>query len=194
MRVKHFVMQFVKRRLMNKSYKKELLIGSSIIVGILALIVAIVLVIQNSGVKIVYQPTSACELLTIYEARELLGNATIQSNISEPVLSGNTATSRCGYTDGNANQDELIVAAVMVRSGINDKGVEQNKTEFKNGRPIDNTETIENLGDAAYFNSYNGQLNILDGYNWIVLSYGVGSAMEANNLEDAVRLGQKVVN
>lgn len=179
---------------MNKSYKKELLIGSSIIVGILALIVAIVLVIQNSGVKIVYQPTSACELLTIYEARELLGNATIQSNISEPVLSGNTATSRCGYTDGNANQDELIVAAVMVRSGINDKGVEQNKTEFKNGRPIDNTETIENLGDAAYFNSDNGQLNILDGYNWIVLSYGVGSAMEANNLEDAVRLGQKVVN
>lgn len=179
---------------MNKAYRKELFIGGAVIVGILAIIGAIFLGIQNSGVKIVYKPTSACELLTIDEARELLGNATIQSNVSKPVVSGNTATSRCGYTDGNPKQEELIVAAIMVRSGINDKGVEQNHAEFKNGRPLKDTETVEGLGDAAYFNNNNGQLNILDGYNWIILSYGVGLATQTNTIEDVVRLGKKVVN
>jgi hypothetical protein len=88
----------------------------------------------------------------------------------------------------------MIVAAMTVRSGINDKGVEQNKTEFSVGRPHKNIEIVKDLGDNAYFNQTLGQLNILDGRKWIILSYGVGSAPEANTVDKAVELAHKIID
>ena len=175
------------------AHKKDLAIITAVILGIVLVISVVVLFVRNSSPKIVYQPANACDLITSTEAKELLGSNALNSTANSPVISGDTATSRCGYTDGNPDTENMIVAAIIVRSGVNDKGVEQNKTEFVAGKPSENVEIVKNVGDSAYFNQKLGQLNILDGQKWIILSYGVGSAPEANTLDKAIELARKAV-
>jgi hypothetical protein len=175
------------------SYKKELIIGAIVVFAVIAIIAAIVFAIANSGPKVDYPPTVACDTLTSLEAQELLGNSAFKSADDPAVISGDLATSRCGYTDGTNNTETMIVAAVILRAGINDKGVEQNKTEFVDGTPTQGVEVVKDVGDSAYFNQVNGQLNVLKDKNWYIFSYGSGSAPEANTVEDAVALANKVI-
>lgn len=177
-----------------KSRKKELIIGSIVVAVLLAIVASIIFFINTSSVRIVYQPAKACEILTLDEVREFLGGNAIMTGSTEPAVTGNVATSKCGYTDGSGDTEKMRIAAIKIRSGINDQGVEQNKGEFASGRPKENTETVKDLGDSSYFNTANGQLNILDGYNWIIISYGVASELEMNKLDEAVAIAQKVVN
>ena len=176
-----------------KSYKKELIIGAAVVVGFLAIIGIIALAIYSSIPKVVYQPAKACELFTQLEAQELIGNSAFNTNADAPVLSGNLAVSKCGYADGNPDKEKVIIAAINVRSGINDKGVDQNISEFKSGIPSQGVEEVKDLGDKAYFNLAAGQLNVLNGRDWIIFSYGVGSAPQENTVENAVLLAKKVV-
>jgi len=178
----------------NASYKKELIIGSIVALSALAIVAAIVVFIYNSTPKVVYEPAVACDTLSVTEAKELLGDGAFNTNTNNPVLSKNTATSKCGYADGNVDTEKIQVAAVIVRSGVNDEGVQQNKDEFANGIPTQAIEIVKDVGDSAYFNQANGQLNVLKGRNWFVLSYGLGSAPEANTVESVLKLAQKVLN
>ena len=173
-----------------ENHKKELIIGASVIGGIIALIVAIALIVYNGAPRIVYTPAEACDLLKPAKARELLGNKALKSAAQDAKLSGNMAISKCGYTDGNPDMDSAIVAAITVRSGVNDRGVEQNKTEFTAGKPNEGIEDVKDVGEKAYFNQKLGQLNILDGRNWIILSYGVGATPETNTVDKAVELAK----
>lgn len=175
------------------SHKNKIIVAAAILLALAALVTVIILLVQNSATKIIYQPANACNLFTREEAQELLGNNAIHSSMIDPVMSGNTATSKCAYTDGNPDVNNMVVAAVVVRTGVNDEGVKQNNKEFTEGRPTNNTETVKNLGDNAYFNKENGQLNILDGHEWMLLSYGIGSSPSTNTLENAVKLANKVL-
>lgn len=175
------------------SHKKDIIMATTVTVSIILVAIAVIYVLNDTKSKVVYQPANACDLFTPGEAKELLGNATIHSGVGTPVVSGNTASSNCGYTDGNADTDNLIVAAIIVRSGINDMGVEQNKNEFKSNLSDNNIKVIENMGDSAFFNQERGQLNILDGRKWIILSYGPGSAPETNTVENVARFAQKII-
>ncbi len=177
----------------DKSKKTDLILGIIVAVVIIVLIAVVGLFIYNSQPKIVYQPANACEVFTNAEARELLGESTLASNAKDPSVAGNLATSNCGYTDGNPNLDNMVVAAVIIRSGINDEGVEQNKREFSAGRPTENVEIVEEIGDSAYFNQSLGQLNVLKGRDWYILSLGIGSAPEVNSVEDATRFASTIL-
>jgi hypothetical protein len=174
------------------TYKKQIAITGTTLVIIAAIVAVIIIVIQNSATKIVYQPVNACDLLTPKKARELLGNASIHSGVQTPVVSGDTATSRCGYTDGNPDVNSMVVAAIVVRSGVNDEGTQKNETEFDTGRP-ENVDDVKQLGDNAYFNKNNGQLNVLKDHDWIIFSYGVGASPSMNTMEDAIKLADKVL-
>ncbi|RYX78666.1 hypothetical protein EON76_03000 [bacterium] len=176
-----------------KKYKTELIIGVSIILVAVVVIAAVVQVVYNSTPKVVYQPAKACELLTMSEAKSLMGEKTLNSNIQNPVQSGNIATSNCGYTDGNPQTDDMIVAAISVRSGINDDGVRQNVTEFSKAKPTRGVEAVKDIGDDAYFNTQSGQLNVRDGKNWIIFSYGMGSSPTTNTLDQTLQLARKVI-
>ncbi len=187
--IKHFP-QIAKQFILTR---KELVIGVAFVLAIIAIIAAIALLVQSSKPNIVYQPAKACELLNISDAQSLMGTATFNSQNRAPVVSGDLATSNCGYTDGNTDTENLIVAAIMVRSAINDNGNEQNRTEFKAGRPSKNIQVIDGVGDSAYFNENLGQLNILDGNNWIILSYGLGSEPQANTIEQVLELANVVI-
>lgn len=179
-----------------KSYvtaKSDTIIGAAVVAIIIALIISIIAFIQNNTPKVVYQPTDACKLFSLEKAKGTLGGRTLKSGYTAPTQNENTATSKCGYTDGNPATENLIVAAIIVRSGINENGVEQNRSEFVSGRPDQNVEIINELGDSAYYNQANGQLNILHGRDWIILSYGVGSNPETNTVEKSVELAQKIL-
>jgi hypothetical protein len=173
--------------------KKNLIVGLSITLGVVVTIGIIALCIYNSTPKVVYQPTAACDMFSTAKAKELLGDKTITSSVAAPTQSGDTALSNCGYTDGNPDTNNMIVAAISVRSGINDKGTQQNKTEFASGRPTTDIKIIKDLGDSAYFNQKLGQLNILNGRQWIIISYGVGSSPQTNTEDDAVTLAHKIL-
>lgn len=171
-------------------HKKEFIIGAA---SLLASAFLVALYIYNNPPVVVYKPTNACAILTPAKAVELLGEKVISVDTKGSVVSDNIATSKCSYTDQNRDANKMLVAALAVRSGVNDKGVQQNKADFAARRPSVGMETVHNLGDSAYFNPVVGQLNILKGRQWIILSYGFGATPEANSLDKAVELAHKVL-
>lgn len=173
------------------NHKQEVAIG---VIAVAIAVFLITLYIYNNPNKIVYQPAEACKMFTPAEARDLLGDQIIDVNTTKPSISGNLATSKCSYTDSNPVKDQMIVAAIAVRSGVNDEGVAQNKKDFAMGKSDANAETVKDLGESAYFNKIRGQLNILDGRNWIILSYGFGRTPEENALDKAIELSRKVID
>lgn len=148
---------------------------------------------HSTAPKVVYDPTNACKLFTTEKATGLLGLTTLQSVDEAPVVSRNTAVSKCGYTDGNRDQNQMVVAAVIVRSAVNDDGVLENKRDFVKSQPRGATEIVQGVGDAAFFNTSNGQLSVLDAKNWMILSYGVGADPTSNTKGQALKLADVVV-
>lgn len=161
---------------------------------ILGAIASIVFFIHNSIPKVVYQPVNACDLLSFDEAQQLLGDKAVPSGSKQVAVSGHLANSKCGYTDANPDTDSLVVAAISIRSGIDDEGTAKNKADFRSNNTGRNIEKVENVGDEAFFNHSLGQLNVLRGHDWIILSFGAGSAPESNTIENAILLANKVLN
>lgn len=173
------------------THKKESIIGAAII-AVFALLVAL-FIYNLPPPTVVYQPADACKLFTPAEAQDLLGDKVISLNTDTPILSGNVATSKCSYTDTNPDSQAMLVAAVAIRSGVNNKGVQQNKAEFASNKSRKDVTAIQSLGDSAYFNPQLGQLNILDGRNWVIISYGAGAAPTSNTIEDTLTLAHLVL-
>lgn len=177
------------------AHRTEFAIGAALALGIIGSIIAIIVFVSQSSrlPEVVYKPVNACDMFTAKEAKELLGERINLSSNQKPVQTKNTAVSKCGYTDANPETENMIVAAIMVRSGINDEGVKQNKDEFNASKPREGIEVVKDLGEAAYFNEKLGQLNILRGQEWIILSYGIGEAPGLNTVNQAVEFAKKVL-
>lgn len=175
------------------NHKIEFITATSILVALVVIGGAITLYVRATTPNVVYQPAKACDLFNFAEAKELLGEKLLTTTTQSPVISDDTAVSKCGYTDGNPDMNNATVAAIVVRSGINDEGVAQNKKEFAAGKPSQNVEAVKDLGDDAYFNQELGQLNILNDKRWIIISYGTGAAPQANTVDKAIILAKKVL-
>ena len=171
----------------------EFLIGAGIVGALVGAVAIVALVNHFSGPVIVHQPAKACDLFTLQEARSLLGEDVLQTESNKPVITGDVAVSKCSYTDTVADPTQMTVAAVAVRSGINDEGLARNVADFAVAKSNNSVEKMENLGEDAYFNKTIGQLNVLSGKKWIIMSYGIGSAPESNTLDQAKVLAQKVI-
>lgn len=174
-------------------HKKQIVTGAKVAAGSTGLLALVALFIYGVTPHYVYEPVKACDLLTPADALELLGDKAIGVNTKQPVVSNDTSISGCSYTDSNTKK--MLVAAIKVRSGVNDRGVQQNRKDFATAR-LNNKDTITNvkdLGEQAYFNPVVGQLNVLDGRKWIILSFGVGSDPQSNTIDDAVKLAHKVL-
>lgn len=176
-----------------KAHENDIRIGAPIIFVVVALVGLIMFATYKNMPHIVYQPVKACDLLTPAEAQDLLGDKIIGVDKNKPVISGDTAISKCSYTDENPDQNSMMVAAIAVRSGINDKGVKQNKADFKASEKGKDVEDVNDLSDSAYFDKEKGLLNVLEGNKWIILSYGVGEAQGANSLDKLLELAHKVL-
>jgi len=177
------------------THKTEAVIIAAAVL-ILALLTAVFLynLPKPVVVNVKYKATNACTLFTPDKAESLLGDHVISHGDTKPVLSGkNIAISKCGYTDTNPDQNQMRVAAVAIRSAINDEGVQQNKTEFATAKSVPTVQAVDNLGDSAFFDPQLGQLDILDGRMWIIVSYGAGATPQDNTLDNALTLAHKIM-
>jgi hypothetical protein len=178
-----------------QDHKKEFTIGASVTGAVAVLLVILALYSYNhQPIRVVYEPANACSLLTLDEAKSLLGEKTINGVIQAPVQSGNLTVSKCGYSDGLPDTAHAVVAAVVVRSGINDTGIALNKAQFIAGKPSAGVEDVSGLGDSAYYNAGLGQLNILKDSTWILVSYGSSTDPQGNSLDETVKLAKLVLN
>lgn len=175
-----------------RSHKKELLIGTGVAAVILVVGLVVALFAYNNRSTIVYQPAVACDMFTPQEAQDLLGDRVIAVDTAKPQLSksGNTATSKCSYTDTVSGN--LTVAAVAIRTGVNDAGTKLNREDFAKSKANNETKPVYNLGEDAYFNPTSGQLHVLKGHDWFILSYGIGTTPGENKLADALKLAEKL--
>ena len=171
--------------------RSEQFIGIGVVAGLAAIVGIVVLIVQLGGPRIVYQPIKACDLLTPARAQSVLGEKINGVDSNEPKISGDIATSKCAYSDLNA--DVMKVAAVAIRSGINDEGVAQNTSDFKTAKAQAGNTTVTGFGDGAFFNPRSGQLNVLKDHKWIIVSYGLGSSPQTNSLEEVSALARKVL-
>jgi hypothetical protein len=176
-------------------HKKQFIIGGSIVFVVAIGLLLLALYSYNTRQpSIVYEPANACALLTLNEAKTLLGDKTINGVNQTPVQSGDLTLSKCGYSDGLPDVSNAVVAAIIVRSGINDAGIALNKAQFTAGKPSAGIQDVAGIGDSAYFNVGLGQLNILKDSTWIIVSYGSGSAPQGNSLADTEKLAKLVLN
>ncbi len=173
------------------THRRKYLIGVSIAVVLAALIA---LFLYNYHPKVTYKAQNACELFTPAKAQDLLGDHVINVNTNKTTIDGNVGTSKCSYTDSNANQNQMKVAAVAIRSGINDAGVAQNNKEFASAKGRGTMQAVQNIGNDAFFNPALGQLNILSDRMWIIVSSGIGATPENNTLSDDLTLARKVLS
>lgn len=175
------------------AHKKDIQIATPII-GILVILVGLITLstIKNLP-NIVYQPTKACDLLTPEKAQSILGEKMKGVDSNDPVIKGNTAISKCGYNDLNPTAGQLKVLAVGVQSGINDKGVAQNKAGFKQSQKGKTVETVKGLGEDAYFDPVTGSLHILDGKRWVILNYGYGESPQDNSVEQETAIARDIL-
>ena len=174
-------------------HKKQFIIGAGVVGGAAALAILIAIFIYNSKPHYAYQPVKACDVLTPTEAVDLLGDKVNGVDKNEPTVSGDVATSKCSYTDLNPDTNNMMFVAVAVRSAVNDSGVAQNKTDFATARSNNTVEVVKDVGESAYFNKTNGQLNVLDDKKWIIFSYGVRSAPNSTTVDKLVEVAHKVL-
>jgi hypothetical protein len=178
-----------------QAHKKVFSIATPlVVVGIVVAVVWSLYAYNNQQPKIVYEPANACDLLTMAEARTLLGDQTINTINQTPVQTGAVTTSQCGYSDGLPDVSNAQVAAINVRSGINDAGIKLNKAQFVSGEPSSHVQNISGLGDLAYFNQINGELNVLKDSTWLVVSYGAGADPTANTVDNDIKLAKLAIN
>ncbi len=174
-------------------HKKQFIIGAGVVSGVAVLALLIAVYIYNSKPHYTYQPIKACDILTPTEAVDLLGDKVNSVDKNQPTVSGDVATSKCSYTDLNPDANNMTFVAVAVRSAVYDSGIQKNKTDFATAKSNNDVESVKGLGQSAYFNKVNGQLNVLDDKKWIILSYGIRSAPNTTPIDKLVEVARKVL-
>lgn len=190
-RVMEKLNQYLQRAKTYIVQRSDVFIGIGVVAGLVAIIGIGMLISSLNGPRIVYQPIKACDLFTPAKAQSLLGEKINGVDKNEPQISGNFAVSKCGYSD--LNSAYMMVAAVTVRTGINDKGTAQNTSDFAKSKKAYATEQVSTIGNSAFFNGTSGQLNVLKDGNWYIFSYGLGSAPEQNTLDKSLELAHKIL-
>ena len=148
---------------------------------------------QSQRIDIVYQPTSACTLLTKSIAQEFLGKEVLGGNGNQEIGDTGTATSDCSYTDSNEDENAMRVIAVKVRSGYDDTGVAQNKRDFAAHKAANDTEAVENVGTQAFFNRTNSQLHVLTDKTWMIVSYVEGKTPSLDALGKTTAIAKRML-
>lgn len=125
----------------------------------------------------------ACDVLTEATAKNILGDAAAKGDLpaASQVSTKDVSVSSCVYT---AKIDPAAAVrlsntkgvSVLVRAAKTNSGSDSNKSQFGSAKPA-GVQDVAGIGDAAFFNPQFGQLNVLKGGNWYILSnYSGGSS------------------
>ena len=172
------------------AHKQQFGTGAIAVIG-----VAVIIGLYLYNKPPVYDAANACQMFSPTKAMDAIGNEVIQTGNSAPIAAGDVAVSKCGYTDKNTDETKKVIATVAVQSAINDDGAAKNKQVFDSHKKAlgDNVETVNNLGDAAYFEPTTGILNIATGKHWVKLLYGVGEGPTSKPLTEVIALARTII-
>ena len=179
----------------------ETITSNALVIRIVAIIIACGLLLAIPAamqffqkLAIVYTPLDACNLLTEDAAKSILGSEKVINNRSAPTIDTvtNIGTSKCSYTD--TNMDNMAVAAVAIQSGINDKGVQKIRDDFNASEKANKTEKVDGLGEAAFYMTVNGQLNVRDDHHWYIFSRNSGGDQTTSSKEQTIDFANTLLN
>lgn len=114
--------------------------------------------------------TAACKLLALDAARRVLGRDALPDTAKS--INGekteDIAISTCIYVHASTS------ATLIVHAALTSLGASENALQFGSDKPAGVTD-VPGYGQAAYWDSAQNELNILDNNNWLVLSRSDGS-------------------
>jgi hypothetical protein len=131
---------------------------------------------------------NACEILTAEVARKFFGGAT--EDVQEAPAqnpTGDVMVTNCNYMEKAKNGSAMPrQAGLLLRAGQNDAGVKDNENGFKQQRTKKDKD-VPGIGDSAFWSPSYGQLNVLKGDNWYIITAG-GVLAKDRTLADAKKL------
>ena len=106
----------------------------------------------------------ACRVLTQEIADDALGGASQKASATTPTIqTSDLIVSQCLYSRG------VNGVGLLVRSARTAAGTASNQAAFGDQKPH-TAEDVTDVGDAAFYEPNMGQLNILAGNNWYILT------------------------
>ncbi len=184
------------------------LVGGIIVIGSIATII----IFTNKGANVTNVETgktvkvktdgnelasvNACDILTPDIAKSILGDTAERGNIQTTQATTKEVTvSDCVYTTkidpgGKVSISNKKGANVLVRSAISSAGAKTNKDQFGSLKPT-GVQEVSGFGDSAYYSPEFGQLNILKGNNWYIITNYSGTIN--GTLEADKQLASKLV-
>jgi hypothetical protein len=138
--------------------------------------------------------TKACDLFTLSEAKQLMGDAATLGSTTEAASSDDVSVDNCSYVNNATTVPELRTATIMVRSALSDLGKTSNQDAFKAGGAANpsGATAVSGYGDKAFWDPATYQLAVLKGNTWIGIVYG-GTNPTSNTLDDAKKVADLVV-
>jgi hypothetical protein len=118
------------------------------------------------------QTKSACEVLTVEVARQLLGSVSRAASPAPEAGSDDVTVSTCTRTNRATSVTEARTASLLMRVAETGTGAKSNEAVFASSSLPKGAEEVEGYGEKAFWNPAFGQLNILEGGNWYILSVG----------------------
>ena len=139
-------------------------------------------------------PKDACNYLTAAVATKLLGEGAEKGTGNAPIASEDISVSTCIYTSKAgatvADVKNMRSATLLVRTPLTAAGA------ASNDEPFDTLKTgaiaVEGYGEKAYWDPELGQLNVLKGGAWLIMSFGKASLHEAS-LDDTKKLANEII-
>lgn len=176
--------------------KKGIIAG--IVLTVIVGIVAAVFIMTSSGTspgnrtanqaEFSSKTVDACSVLTEQVASEFLGEKVVNGDSQTPDAStDDIVVSNCAYSTKYVvgKPDSLKTASLLARSAKTIIGADSNRSAFEAQRPA-GAQSVEGYGEAAYWNPYTTQLNILKNDNWYIIIGG--STTSTNRSLDQTRI------
>lgn len=144
---------------------------------------------DNAVVKV-----DACDVLTQSIANQALGATATKGDTSAGNASSEAlSVTNCVYTvkidPAAIKPNNTKGVSVLARSALTSAGAKNNKDQFGPQKPA-GVQDVSGIGDAAFYNPQFGQLNVLKGGNWYIVSSYSGSVTTGASLASDTALAQ----
>lgn len=181
---------------------KNTLVGA--IAGVVVIVGVVAFFMLNGSPKTTSEPSSqssgsklsavkACDLLTLVEAKQLLGDSTTAGSNTAPANGDDIHVDTCSYTNNATSVPAIRVVTVMVRSALTGDGLTSNKQAFETGGAASpsGATAVEGYGEKAFWDPATHQLAVLKGNTWIGIVYGSANP-SATTLDEAKKVADLV--
>jgi hypothetical protein len=149
---------------------------------------------QSNSIE--YKSVAACDLLTLDDAKTLLGANAVQTLREDPDSGANESISQCSYSNNETDLALMRLIHISARSPLTRDGIDGNASAFEstNGStPAAGDEVVEDYGDKALWDTSTHQLAILKNNAWLRISYG-GSNQTTTTIEDAKKAADIILS